>query len=98
MGASNLARSIYGKFPKEFQKINDKVNVGYIAGKWADKAAGYGPVVAPPAPTAPAPPESIDEGAYVARDRSRRRARLANKGASASAAPYSPAPKLLTGS
>jgi hypothetical protein len=95
MGASGIAKSIRGKwYPKELAKVD----IGYRAGLAADKAAGYGPITPPPAPPAPAPPESIDEGAYVARDRSRRRARLANSGVSASAAPYSAAPKGLLGS
>lgn len=51
----------------------------------------------PPIPTPP-PPETIDEGAYIARDRSRRRARLAGGQQGTASASYSAEPKRLLGS
>jgi len=74
--------------------------------KWASKidrglgkAFGTGPQPVPDIPVPP-PPESIDEGAYIARDRSRRRAKLVGGRTSTmtgAGAAYSPAPKQLIG-
>lgn len=75
--------------------------------KWANKidkslgkSLGTVPQPAPEIPVPP-PPESIDEGAYLARDRSRRRARIAGGQSSTqtgASAAYSAAPKSLLGS
>lgn len=64
------------------------------------KSLGTIPADVPPV-APPPPPESIDEGAYTARDRSRRRAKIAGGQSSTqtgAAAAYSPAPKSLLGS
>lgn len=64
------------------------------------KSLGTVPAATPDIPVPP-PPESIDEGAYLARDRSRRRARLAGGQGSTqtgATAAYSAAPKSLLGS
>lgn len=81
-------------------------SIGYRFGAGVDKALGKalgtGPKAPPPGIPTPPPPETIDEGAYLARDRTRRRARLIGGANStqtgASALPYSPAPKALLGS
>lgn len=73
---------------------------GYKWTKDIDRGLGkaLGTVRDPPPPvTPPAPPESIDEGAYMARDRTRRRARLAASSQGGPSAPYSAEPKKLLG-
>lgn len=77
---------------------------GYKAAASIDKGLGklLGTVPGPtPTIPTPPPPESIDEGTYLARDRSRRRAKLAggsNSTQTGASAPYSAAPKSLLGS
>lgn len=81
-----------------------KKSFGWKAANSIDKGLGKALGTVPgPTPTIPAPPppEQIDEGAYMARDRSRRRARLAGGQASTqtgASASYSAAPKSLLGS
>lgn len=73
---------------------------GKKSDQWLGKSLGTVPGPTPTIPVPP-PPESIDEGAYLARDRSRRRARIAGGQGSTqtgASAAYSAAPKSLLGS